>query len=63
MPTPTPLVPGVDYQVTVDLDHIAYTLPAGHRLRVAVSSAYWPMMWPAPDAATLTLTGGTLTCR
>lgn len=57
---PAPLVPGEIVEVAVPLDHIAYRLPAGHRLRVAVSTAYWPMLWPQPEAATLTLTGGTL---
>jgi putative CocE/NonD family hydrolase len=57
---PAPLVPGEDIEVEVALDHIAYRLPEGHRLRVAVSSSYWPMLWPVPEAATLTLTGGTL---
>jgi predicted acyl esterase len=57
---PEPLVPGEDIEVEVALDHIAYRLPEGHRLRVAVSSSYWPMLWPVPEAATLTLTGGTL---
>ncbi|MCC5973253.1 MAG: CocE/NonD family hydrolase [Rubellimicrobium sp.] len=57
---PEPLTPGEEVEVTLALDHIAYRLPEGHRLRVAVSSAYWPMIWPAPDAATLTLTSGTL---
>jgi uncharacterized protein len=58
--TPEPLVPGQEIEVDVALDHIAYRLPAGHRLRIAVSSNYWPMIWPAPEAATLTLTGGSL---
>jgi len=57
---PAPLVPGEEIEVEVALDHIAYRLPEGHRLRVAVSSSYWPMLWPVPEAATLTLTGGTL---
>lgn len=57
---PEALVPGKTYTVRVPLDHIAYRLPEGHRLRVAVSTAYWPMLWPMPEAATLTLTGGTL---
>ena len=57
---PAPLVPGEAVEVSVALDHIAYTLPKGHKLRVAVSSAYWPMLWPAPEAVTLTLTGGSL---
>jgi len=55
-----PLMPGQDYEVSVPLDHIAYRLPEGHRLRVAVSSAYWPMIWPSPETTTLELTGGAL---
>jgi predicted acyl esterase len=57
---PTELTPGRDYEVEVTLDHIAYRLPEGHRLRVAVSSNYWPMIWPAPEQAVLTLKGGAL---
>ncbi|WP_170422943.1 CocE/NonD family hydrolase [Ruegeria arenilitoris] len=55
---PTPLEPGTPYEITLDLDHIAYRVPKGHRLRVAVSSAYWPLIWPAPEAAELHLTSG-----
>ncbi|MEZ5779722.1 MAG: CocE/NonD family hydrolase [Paracoccaceae bacterium] len=57
---PEPLVPGQEVEVTLALDHIAYRLPEGHRLRLAVSSSYWPMIWPGPEAATLTLRGGAL---
>lgn len=57
---PTALEPGKNYQITLPLDHIAYRLPNGHRLRVAVSTSYWPMLWPMPQAATLTLTQGAL---
>lgn len=38
----------------VDLDipltGIGYVLPKGHTLRVAISSAYWPWVWPQPGA-------------
>ncbi|CUJ85454.1 Cocaine esterase [Ruegeria denitrificans] len=57
---PTPLVPGTSYEVALDLDHITYRVPKGHRLRVAISSAYWPLIWPSPDRAGLHLTEGTL---
>ena len=57
---PAPLVPGQAYDIAVPLDHVAYRVPAGHRLRVAVSSAYWPLIWPAPERAALTLQGGAL---
>lgn len=55
-----PLIPGEEFEVTLTLDQIAYRLPAGHRLRVAVSSAYWPLIWPVPEAAALTLYEGAL---
>jgi uncharacterized protein len=35
---------------TVTLDPTAYLLRSGHRLRVAVSSADFPRLWPAPAA-------------
>lgn len=58
-----PLIPGQRTQVEVCLDHIAYTVPAGHRLRVAVSTAYWPLIWPTAQAVTVTLHGGTLSAE
>lgn len=57
---PEPLIPGQSYDITLDLDHIAYRVPKGHRLRVAISSAYWPMIWPSPETAELTLHAGHL---
>lgn len=55
---PEPLQPGQFYDVTVALKPVGQTLPAGHRLRLAISSSYWPMMWPAPGNVTLTLDPG-----
>ncbi|MBD1552728.1 CocE/NonD family hydrolase [Pseudomonas typographi] len=55
-----PLLPGMDYQVEVQLKACAFEVPAGYRLRVAVSSAYWPLAAPLPWRATLTLRGGVL---
>jgi len=34
---------------------LAQTVPAGHRLRVAISTSYWPMIWPSPELATVTV--------
>ena len=34
---PSPLVPGERFQVSLQLDGIAQAIPAGHRLRLAVS--------------------------
>lgn len=57
---PQPLTPGEVVRAEFALDHIAYRVPAGHRLRVSLSTAYWPLLWPAPDAATVTVTQGSL---
>lgn len=53
--TPEALEPGRTYDVRVQLDDIAWRLPAGHRLRLALSTCYWPLIWPSPEAATLTV--------
>jgi uncharacterized protein len=58
--TPRPLVPGERYQVRIQLNDAGVVFPAGHRIRLALSTTYWPMIWPAPEAATLTIFGGTL---
>ncbi len=55
---PAPLVPGETTIVRVRLDAAGYAVPAGHRLRVAISSTYWPWAWPSPEPVTLTLLAG-----
>ena len=56
---PTPLEPGKRYRVKVKLNDAAHAFPKGHRIRIAVSSSYWPIAWPSPETAVLTLfTGG-----
>ncbi len=52
---PTELEPGRVYEVTVPLNYIAQRFPAGHRMRVSVSSSYWPLVWPSPEPAMLTI--------
>lgn len=53
--TPTPLRPGEVYHTKISLNECAHRLQAGHRLRLAVSTSYWPLAWPAPEAAVVTL--------
>lgn len=52
---PEALEPGVAYDVAIKLDDIGYRVPVGHRLRLAVSTAYWPLIWPSPTNASVTL--------
>ncbi len=58
--TPSPLTPGVEFTTQFALDQIAYRLPEGHRLRVSLSTTYWPFVWPSPESATLSLSKGCL---
>jgi len=55
---PQPLVPGQRFSVQVQLTGTAYAFPAGHKLRVALSSAYWPIIWPSPEPVKLTIFTG-----
>ncbi len=55
---PEPLVHGKRYDVRFMLDQIAYHLPSGHRLRVAVSTSYWPYFWPSPEVTEITVHTG-----
>lgn len=57
---PQPIIPGDPMEITVQLDDIAYRVAAGNRLRVAISSTYWPLVWPSPEEATLTLHEGAI---
>ncbi len=50
---PEALEPGVRYFGRIRLDDVARTLPKGHKLRLALSTCYWPLMWPAPETVTL----------
>ena len=58
---PTPLEPGVPYRVQVQLNDIGAVFPAGHRLRIAISTSYWPLAWPPPEPVRLTVATGAST--
>ena len=53
--SPAALDPGRIYRARIALNECAHRLRAGHRLRLAVSTSYWPVVWPAPAAAAVTL--------
>jgi putative CocE/NonD family hydrolase len=55
---PAPLEPGKRYLVKVTMNDIAHAFAAGHRLRLAISTSYWPIVWPAPRPVTLSLFTG-----
>ena len=59
--TARPLAIGERTRVRLQLNDCGYAFPLGHRIRVAVSSAYWPITWPTPERVTLTLYAGEAT--
>ncbi|MFO1061449.1 MAG: CocE/NonD family hydrolase [Dongiaceae bacterium] len=53
-----PVPVGEPITVTVRLNDIGHAFAAGHRIRLAVSTAYWPVIWPSPSPVRLTLHPG-----
>ncbi|MEY9840180.1 CocE/NonD family hydrolase [Streptacidiphilus sp. EB103A] len=51
-------VPGETEDVSFDLVAIAHAFPPGHRIRLALSSAYWPWIWPHPSDQGFTVDPG-----
>jgi hypothetical protein len=51
----TPPVPGEPMDVELSLDQVGVRLPCGYRLRLALSTASFPLLWPSRELTTLTL--------
>jgi putative CocE/NonD family hydrolase len=58
---PEALEPGKRYRVPIQLNDIGYAFAPGHTIRVAISTTYWPMIWPAPAPVELTIYTGAST--
>ncbi|MGJ7456714.1 CocE/NonD family hydrolase [Halomonas sp. RA08-2] len=52
---PEPLAPGKRYRVRIPLKHIAQQFAPGHAIRLSLSTSYWPLAWPAPQPARITV--------
>ena len=52
---PEPLMPGVTETVRVPLRAAGYRFAAGHRIRVSIASACWPVIWPSPHPGTISI--------
>jgi hypothetical protein len=55
---PAPLLPGVVETVRVACRATGYRFAAGHRIRVSVASAAWPVIWPSPYPGNLSIHHG-----
>jgi putative CocE/NonD family hydrolase len=60
---PEPLVEGERYQIELQFNAMAQALPPGHRLRVSISTSYWPLTWPPPEPVKLSVFTGSSTLR
>jgi len=52
------LEPGERYRVSIKLNECAQRLGRGSRLRLAISTSYWPIVWPSPEPVTLGISTG-----
>jgi uncharacterized protein len=55
---PSALEPGRRYTVKLALDNAAHRFHAGNRLRISISTTYWPLILPAPEPVKLALFTG-----
>lgn len=58
---PEDVVPGEVFPLEINLHLTSWVFPKNHRIRVAVSNAQWPMLWPSamPMSSTLAIGGET----
>jgi hypothetical protein len=52
---PSPLPPGRVVTLGIEMHFTSWTFPKGHRMRLSVGNAQWPMIWPTPYPVTTTL--------
>ncbi|WP_339672234.1 CocE/NonD family hydrolase [Dasania marina] len=55
---PEGLIPNEVFPLEIDIHFTSWVFPKGHRIRVAVSNAQWPMLWPTPYPMTTSLAIG-----
>jgi uncharacterized protein len=55
MSEPRALEPGKLYPLDIEMHLTSWVFPKGHRIRIAISNALWPMILPTPYAMTTTL--------
>ena len=52
---PQAIEPGKPFPLEIEMHFTSWVFPKGHRIRLSVSNAQWPMLWPTPDLTTTTL--------
>jgi uncharacterized protein len=52
---PEAIEPGQPFPLEIEMHFTSWVFPKGHRIRLAVSNAQWPMNWPTPYPTTTSL--------
>jgi predicted acyl esterase len=52
---PKAIVPGEAFPLDIEMHFTSWVFPKGHRIRLAVNNAMWPMLWPTPEPMTTEL--------
>ncbi len=52
---PAALVPGVPYEIEVEMEATSWVFPPGHSIRLSVAGNDWPNTWVPPRPVTLTI--------
>jgi putative CocE/NonD family hydrolase len=52
---PEDIVPGEVFPLDIEMHFTSWVFPKGHRIRLAVNNAQWPMLWPTPYQMTTSL--------
>ncbi len=60
---PHPLEPGKNYDIEFDMHFTTWTFKPGHRIRLSISNALFPMIWPTPYLMTTKLSLGAESTR
>ncbi len=58
---PQPMTPGRTESVEIELNECGYRFLPGHKIRIALSTSYWPMILPPPELVTAKITLGSET--
>ncbi|MDE0308587.1 MAG: CocE/NonD family hydrolase [Acidiferrobacterales bacterium] len=52
---PENLIPGQDCSAVIQMNEIAHKFAAGSKIRLSLTTAYWPVVWPSPVKSELAL--------
>ena len=59
--SPKRMIPGQRTRIRVELPDVGWSFAKHHRVRLALSTSYWPIVWPAPEPVTMTVFTGSST--